>query len=135
MPFDGTTNPTLETLIRARQILAEDGWCQGVLWDHRGRVCAIGALLKGHDLLWQDDRGQILPAVGVLVEANQLAPAVERGYYSPEGLLQISVVKWNNAEGRTKEEVLDAFDRAIESLIPRNPGFGRAAAIAHSEAL
>jgi hypothetical protein len=132
MPFDGTTNPTLETLIRARQILAENGWCQGVLWDHRGRVCAIGALLKGHDLPWQDDRSQILPALGVLAEANQLAPAVERGC-SPEALLQISVVTWNNAEGRTKEEVLDAFDRAIGSLIPRNPGFGRA--IAHSEAL
>jgi hypothetical protein len=119
MPFDGTTNPTLENLIRARQILAEDGWCQGVLWDDRGRVCAIGALLKGHDLPWQDDRSQILPAVGVLVEANQLAPAVEHGY-SPEALLQISVVTWNNAEGRTKEEVLDAFDRAIGSLIPRS---------------
>jgi hypothetical protein len=119
MPFDGTTNPTLETLIRARQILAEDGWCQGVLWDHRGRVCAIGALLKGRDLPWQYDRSPILPAVGVLVEANQLPPANEHGYF-PEALLQISVVKWNNAEGRTKEEVLDAFDRAIESLIPRS---------------
>jgi hypothetical protein len=119
MPFDGTTNPTLETLIRARQILAEDGWCQGVLADHRGRVCAIGALLKGHDLPWQDDRSQIIPAVGVLVGANQLPPAVEHGY-SPEALLQISVVNWNNAEGRAKEEVLDAFDRAIGSLIPRS---------------
>jgi hypothetical protein len=119
MPFDGTTNPTLETLIRARQILAEGGWCQGVLVDHRGRVCAIGALLKGHDLPWKDDRSEILPAVGVLVEANQLPLAVERGC-SPEALLQISVVEWNNAAGRTKEEVLDAFDRAIESLIPRS---------------
>jgi hypothetical protein len=125
MPFDGTTNPTLENLIRARQILAEDGWCQGVLWDHRDRVCAIGALLKSRGLLWDrvgvpmPDRSQILPALGVLAEANQLAPAVERGC-SPEALLQISVVEWNNAKGRTKKEVLDAFDRAIESLIPRS---------------
>jgi hypothetical protein len=119
MPFDGTTNPTLETLIRARQILAEDGWCQGVLWDDRGRVCAIGALIRGHDLPWQDDRRPILPALGALAEANQLPPANEYGC-SPEAQLQISVVKWNNAAGRTKEEVLDAFDRAIESLIPRS---------------
>jgi hypothetical protein len=128
MPFDGTTNPTLETLIRARQILAEDGWCQGVLVDHRGRVCAIGALMMGCAF----ELASIFPAVGVLAEANQLPPAVEHGR-SPEALLQISVVRWNNAAARTKEEVLDAFDRAIGSLIPRNPGFGRA--IAHSEAL
>jgi hypothetical protein len=131
MPFDGTTNPTLETLIRARQILAEDGWCQGALRDHRGRVCAIGALMMGCVLPW-GDRSQILPAVGVLAEANQLPPADDHPY-PPEARLQISVVRWNNAADRTKEEVLDAFDRAIGSLIPRNPGFGRA--IAHSEAL
>ena len=128
MPFDGTTNPTLETLIHARQILAENGWCQGVLVDHRGRVCAIGALMMGCVLPWGDS--PILPAVGVLAEANQLPPA--HGC-SPKCQLQISVVRWNNAADRTKEEVLDAFDRAIGSLIPRNPGFGRA--ISHSEAL
>jgi hypothetical protein len=120
MPFDGTTNPTLETLIRARQILAEDGWCQGVLWDHRGRVCAIGALLKGGGLPWEDDRRSILPALGVLIEANQLPPEDDPRLPTPEARLQISVVRWNNAAGRTKEEVLDAFDRAIESLIPRS---------------
>jgi hypothetical protein len=122
MPFDGTTSPTLETLIRARQILAEGGWLQHTLSDDLGRVCAIGALLKGHRAMaGRDDRSSILPAIRVLVEANQLPPEDDHRLSTPEAArLQISVVRWNNAAGRTKEEVLDAFDRAIESLIPRS---------------
>lgn len=93
---------TRKELIKARRLIAR-GWCQGQAREQRlfgNSYCTLGALAK----------------------------AAGRNYYSGKafGAIQSEVLKqdyasgivtWNDAPGRTQQEVLDLFDRAIEGLL------------------
>jgi hypothetical protein len=85
MPFDGThLSPVTQALIAGRRRI-EEGWCQGVMrtW---GAVCAVGAISRNPKAL------------------EVLQRAIGEGCYIP---------KWNDMPGRSKEDVLDLYDRAI----------------------
>lgn len=99
-----------ETLVAARWILENVGWCQGYYFkDAEGRdastlhpedihcACTLGAL----SLVEKEDPGLYMGALRIL------EPLVGKG---------TMIARWNDQEGRTKEEVLDLFDRAIKGV-------------------
>lgn len=97
MPFDGsrylTTSPLTNMLTEARQQL-DQGWCQHRA-RQRGSACMIGSLaISDYD---------------VFVEAERLLLDAIRDLGYP----QVSVPAFNDALARTKEQVLQVYDRAI----------------------
>jgi len=101
--------PILYSLIAAREVIAKKGWTQGyrardvlgleAIPDHSNAVCfcvlgAIDHVQGGTVHYWYD-------------EARALSAHLSVD--DPAGLMW-----WNDAEGRTKEEVLQLYDKAIE---------------------
>ena len=98
---------TLEAMVGARQVLAEMGWCRGVpAMDEEGEwrratspkavvFCALGAVdrVTDHNPFLQNDVNRLL-----------------------SDLSGHPILTWNDAPGRTKEEVIALFDQAIASL-------------------
>jgi hypothetical protein len=92
MPFDGNDlDDATKLLIEGRKRI-EAGWSQYEFQNDRGAVCIEGAIR--------------LPAYRDAVYRLQRAIGTR------------SLVSWNDAPGRTKEEVLAVFDRAIAELNP-----------------
>lgn len=85
-----------EALIKTRALIIDYGWVQNQPGSHRDGFSLIGAL------------SEICPLTrpGVFSEAVDALRNVT-GYSH--------VTSFNDAEGRTKEEVLWAFNRAIEA--------------------
>lgn len=81
---------TSEVLRAAKKRLVERGWCQGTFEDGEGRCCSIGAINRASPPCGQ---WPALLSFGDVVGG--------------------SVFVWNDAPGRTLEEVLAAFDKAI----------------------
>ena len=86
---------TVDVLKQARQNIVEYGWIQGQYRTDEG-YCALGAI---EDVPVGDQTR--LGAIGALL--NQV-PVTFGG-----------VAIYNDAEGRTKEDILGLFDRAIEA--------------------
>jgi hypothetical protein len=97
MPFDGskglTASPLTQMLVEARQQLA-NGWCQNRT-RQRGSACMIGSLTV-------IDYGLFIDAERLLLDAIQ-----------DLGHPQASVADFNDAPGRTKDQVLQVYDHAI----------------------
>lgn len=99
-----------ETLTAARWILENVGWCQGSYYkDKNGSnvglaarhnpenvacACALGSIY----LVENDEPFAIDKAITTLADASKIG----------------SIADFNDDPGRTKQEVLDLFDRAIE---------------------
>jgi len=89
MPFDGTELPRVtKELINARNRI-EKGWIQNYASTSKG-VCMSFAIDGGYAM-----REECLVFLSAAIGG-------------------LPVVPWNDAPGRTKEEVLAAYDRAIE---------------------
>lgn len=105
---------TRETLIEARRLIAEVGWTQGfyartdtgtlIEFDSplASCFCMVGALRRACGLPLKTCH---LPATYRLLKAARLVDNNRSLQY---------LVDWNDKPGRTKEEVLAAFDKAIE---------------------
>ncbi len=91
--WDVKESETVRVLRAARERI-ERGWCQGTGLDERGNVCALAALggqFRDGQTMFADRAMRLLrDAIG--------------GRCVPE---------WNDAPGRTKSDVLAAYDRAI----------------------
>lgn len=110
MPFDfmkaPETKPLTEVqrvLLRAADELERRGHCKGVLFGPRGEVCLRGAImaalgLNSHADYW--DRHMLM------------APHFNAADEAVANYLKCDVVDWNNAPGRTKEEVVAALRSA-----------------------
>lgn len=97
---------TLDVLKEARALIADKGWCQGVYarnangnatdlhGRHAAAFCAEGAMFCA--------AGEGFAENALSFFADAIPSGYRRGYLS-----------WNDEPGRTKEEVLAAFDRAI----------------------
>lgn len=96
---------TADVLRRARALIDRpEKWCKRELMDGRGAMCIFGAInaaARGHAWKWSGNYPNYLDDTH-----RALASAI--GYKNP-GLAP----HWNNAPGRTHEEVMEAFDRAI----------------------
>jgi hypothetical protein len=98
MPFDGiknlTTSPLTQMLMEAREQL-DQGWCQHRT-RQRGSACMIGSLeISDYD---------------AFIEAERLLLGAIRDL----GHSQVSVPAFNDAPARTKQQVLQVYDRAIQ---------------------
>lgn len=102
MPFDGTQlDEVTLLLIRGREAI-ERGWCQGS-YAKGDAVCMEGAVGRRNGYCLSS---VIKHAIDRL-RANAIS-SMKRSFELPTEL-----TTWNDAPGRTKEEVLAAFDRAI----------------------
>ena len=86
------SSPVRDCLIEGRK-LVERGWCQGA-FQKGERVCILGSFIDDVEMSRQALRA--------------IASAIGR-----PGADACAVVRWNDHKGRTQEEVLAAFDRAI----------------------
>lgn len=68
-----------EELLETAKVIERDGWCQGLLWDDKDKVCLIGALMRARV------SADTLDAVGKKVG---------------------TLAKWNDCPGRTMDEVI-----------------------------
>lgn len=82
-------DPVSKTLLDAADYIEEHGWCQEFMWAD-GRVCALGAIL-------------IAKGTGLSGPRDRLMAFLK----NPE-----SITKWNDAPGRTKDEVVSALREA-----------------------
>lgn len=112
--------PTVQTLTEARDLLVNEGWTQGVYFELLndddssddvvcGR-CAMGALR-------QYDKEDHSHAVATMEVQDILLAAmrqVDNDHPDGEDYDFLSVIGWNDAVGRTKEQVIEAFNLAIE---------------------
>ncbi|MBS0524554.1 MAG: hypothetical protein JSS04_13080 [Proteobacteria bacterium] len=100
MPFDGknrTASPLTHMLADGRQQL-DRGWCQHRS-RQRGSVCMIGSLpIRDYDMFVAAER--------LLLEA-----ILDLGH------AQTSIVDFNDSPARTKQQVLQVYDRAIQQSL------------------
>ena len=110
---------THETLVAARNLIDREGWAQkrdGKWWrENDGGKCASNAILR--------TAGECsdLAAWDVFRDVNGIGPR------------SADLFAWNDAPGRTKEEVLAAFDAAIAATAPEpaDPLAGRVEIVEH----
>lgn len=102
-----------EALIEARRLLAEKGWCQkeyakeggtgvGVHNPAADSYCSLGALSK------------VCFGTGMYSTVRTVLSVESYDFTSKAGAP--SIVEYNDAKGRTKEEVLAMFDHVIGKL-------------------
>lgn len=105
------TNTEIATVLcKAVAIIEDKGWCQHKLQDPQGRVCAYGAVAKALDLP---------------IERNVKLPSVSAEYYLVADYIEEYVRvhlgkplgRWNDAPGRTKEDVVELLLKSISSLV------------------
>jgi hypothetical protein len=96
---------THEALVEARNLIERDGWCQWAAADGRGAHCMGGALGR----VTQGDPNCTF---------TETELAAFRALGEATGTKDYGIPGWNDKPGRTKEEVLAAFDRAIQATAP-----------------
>lgn len=96
----------LAILIEARAQI-EKGWCQGDYEGDNRTCCMVGALNRGELIVYQRTSSFSWPEWSRA--RSMLKAAVGQ---SANG--DFSLSDWNDIPGRTKGEVLNAFDMAID---------------------
>lgn len=96
---------TKQNLIAAKQLIIDSGWGQGEYRSPRGCYCALGAV---REIIRPDSWIGMVepPEIIALIEAVKMTDDFMSGGF-------FGVIDWNDAEGRTKEDVLELFDEAI----------------------
>jgi hypothetical protein len=109
-----------EVMRTARNTLAGH-WFQGDYTDNAGRFCALGGLavaMGQTDGIFDSIEAEHPESTGLAKELQDCVVKVIRQQYpeytTPSYLSLI--VKWNDAEGRTENEVLAVFDKAALQL-------------------
>jgi len=94
-------------LAKAKKVIETKGWCQGEYHKEGDGYCLYGALFKAGKVEPDSEYGEKL--------AESVVPFLEHAV--PEArsdvLYKAKMVSWNDTEGRTKKQVLAAFDKAI----------------------
>jgi hypothetical protein len=102
-----------EILAEARDAIAA-GWTQGTVENAHGSVCAVGALRKAMMNHQEATNPKNMDEFIVAMEAGSVA-----GEFLKDLALEFgahSVINYNDATGRTHEEVLNWFDKGIIQL-------------------
>ena len=87
----------LALLIEARRLIAVEGWVQGDYWNRdKDAYCARGALMAVSHCQYPEEE----------VDAWRALEALAGGH----------LTCWNDEPGRTVEDVLALYDRAIAGL-------------------
>jgi hypothetical protein len=88
-----------EVLLAAAELLERDGWCQGQLWDERGRRCASGAILFSSLGVPPTPNPDLVDSARVMLFGH-----------CPKDVL--SIPHWNDSPGQTAENVIATLRRA-----------------------
>jgi hypothetical protein len=101
-----------DILAESREYLEEHGWTSGTLVDDDGRVCTLGAVVFSQQ--WENGNDMHAEHTGdARVMMRALLDTSLTGLYRDNDKDPVSlVVAWNDDEGRTEQEVLDAFAKA-----------------------
>ena len=100
MPLDGSNYETEVTrwLIDGRENLLRLGWCSGGAYGSSGSVCMLAALpVWGRVNDHMERAADVLQAAIYQIFADKMA-----------------IAAWNDIPGRTLDEVIAVYDRAIE---------------------
>jgi hypothetical protein len=89
-----------QALLNAAQYIRDNGWCQHKLELPSGEVCAYGAMSRA---TYGKEAHTLSEAVGLFSKY-----CVSAGLIQPNG----SFPTWNDTPGRTKEEVIEALEKA-----------------------
>lgn len=106
MPFDGSQLDDVTKLLIEGRGRIERGWCQG-RFEAPGAVCMLGAIRW--NATWTPEAEARLPTT--MAARNRLSDAI--GMRETD---RAHIPYWNDAPGRTKDEVLAAFDKAIAQI-------------------
>lgn len=93
----------VEVLKKAKALIEERGWCRREYKDTRGCYCSLGACYVAS--------GYEVEGASVLHDGDVTAYATAEK--ALERAIDSAVIRWNDSPGRTKDEVLAAFDKAI----------------------
>ena|SRR6266487_1341133 len=96
---------TLQALQRAKALLLTGGWQQGASGPAGGPHC-IGAAVVDAIGLYEKVDGKFSPTTAQLQTRDAAFSRLNEVTWG-------SFISWNDAPGRTKEEVLSALDQAI----------------------
>jgi hypothetical protein len=104
--------PALPLLSAARQLLQEKGWTQLDAKNIEGRFCLSGALLQ---VAGEDERAYqaALESIGSRLRTEPCA-------YGGFGC-HCAVVRWNDVEGRTQQQVIAKIDEVIDAELRSTP--------------
>lgn len=95
-----------EILIEAKRLLETKGWCQGAYAKRLHGEIALNFI--------GDPTVAAYCSSGAICEAQKPSMAEDAAYYFIKAIGGGPIPRWNDTPGRTKEEVLAAFDKAIE---------------------
>lgn len=101
-----------DVLVRARELLTEEAWLTR-------RVCAFTVLWDAHSKLdpFRDNDREFATEKAFLAAAGLVPKGTEDMGYdaSEQSRTREAVYCWNDAVGRTYEDVTNAYDKAIEA--------------------
>jgi len=113
----------VQILTEARNKVA-DRWIQGRDTDSIGGFCSIGAVRSAHMNYWVREHGSLPEVIAEQMGFNadqervalHLNYAIRELYPEYEGYGEDTSIipDWNDADGRTQEQVLEMFDRALK---------------------
>ena len=95
MPLDSTHSPTTEVIAKAIDYFKDHGWCQGMA-VYGGNRCLWGALRDA--VRWGSP--DMLKIVCRRVAVANDMPGED-------------IAAWNDAAGRTKQQVIEALENAL----------------------
>lgn len=114
-----------DILVDAKNYINLNGWYQGDYWNGALAplqkdavamslpVCSLGGFVFAAEI---NVKQVAFGGVNLPPGPQRAFEALEAAVRSDRHSHHIHVPEWNDEEGRTKQEVLDMFDRAIESL-------------------
>ena len=113
----------VQILTEARNKIA-GRWIQGRDTDNVGGYCSIGAVRSAHLSYWLREHGSLSAVIADRVPfyddqervSLHLNYAIRELYPEYEGYGEDTSIipDWNDADGRTQEQVLEMFDRALK---------------------
>src|SRR4051812_35533868 len=107
----------LELAKDAIDILNEKGWHQGASFSGDSALCLAEAI--GMTAM-KATAGSISEETEQIVQTNKLRLTIEafipRKY--PDDKTWVNIISWNDAPGRTKQEVMEVLDKSVDVLIP-----------------
>lgn len=95
-----STTPVRAILQGARDMLSTRGWCQRSFRNEQGERCLAGAIGQ----FARDTQGEQWPWAATNAQEVVIAK------------LGKCLIKWNDTDGRTKEQVLGLLDEVIADL-------------------
>lgn len=109
MPFDGSKIDELgKILLDAADVIEQQGWCQGRIKAHDGRVCALGAVAS----TLTDGKPHRVNDVRFARAGVRLSRTIYGKIPEDDFDAAFLVARWNDDRLRTKEQVVAMMRRA-----------------------